>query len=314
MYGYWSKYTKSKGSPYLIKDNDEKSSCSSQKAQETQLVGDSKACRKVCVEAPRMEEIYSRVACMADPKEQELYIRQQLLLSRSYPGEIESLQCKRYYASINNQQLSTTEQSLHLCIPGSGSALNQRLTNVVKAKKCVIRFALYRVGASTGTVIATPTPILSVIVWRNKIPAAPGTIPSIFALDANPPVSATAMFSGLGIGSGGPTKPLFVRNPVTLLDYHLYHRRDFTLNDEATFDYVTPATGLGIPAPRAWHHQIDVDFHKADVIFSASGSNAPEINDLCVTFVANTDYTNYGFTDQLYVTTDTEFEDVQDDA
>jgi len=104
-----------------------------------------------------------------------------------------------------------------------------------------------------------------------------------------------------------------IRNPVTANDYHIYHVEHIELNDKATFDYVTPATALGIPAPQRWRREFEVDLHDVQAIYPSYSSGAPEINDVYLTVYTDQSYTNQGYNDNFQLLTTSEFVDVQDD-
>jgi len=108
-------------------------------------------------------------------------------------------------------------------------------------------FSSRREPTGTGTVPAL-VPTITFVVWRDKIPATVGAIPTILGTDANPPASTTLMLSRLGSASV-TYNSVAVRNPVTDLDYHIYDVRHFELNPE-NYDYVTPASAYGLPAPK----------------------------------------------------------------
>lgn len=133
----------------------------------------------------------------------------------------------------------------------------------------------------------------------------------MYGTDANPPASTTLMFSRLG--NADPIyNAIAVRNPVTALDYHIYEVHHHKLVAQSTYDFTTPASGFGIPAPERWHFEYKLDLHKVRQDYASYTATDPDVNALYFTYVLDTSMTNQNYEDQVNVSIDTEFEDLQD--
>lgn len=253
--------------------------------------------------------ISNPLVCLpSDPTEAFQILRKELLLSRSR-GPNAIAESKHYYLT-DATNASTTEKTLSLCRVTGGTASNTRTTNTIAVKHSTIRISIRRTAPSPGTTQAYQ-PIISFIFWRDKIPSTVGTAPTVWDTDANPPASTTCIMSRLG--SADPIyNALAVRNPITALDYHIYEAHHHQLSSRATFDFTTPASGFGIPSPDRWHFEYKIDMNKVRQNYAAYASTDPDVNALYMTYVVDTLMTNQGYQDQVTVTIDTEFEDLQD--
>jgi len=111
------------------------------------------------------------------------------------------------------------------------------------------------------------------------------------------------------LGSASVTyNSVAVRNPVTDLDYHIYDVRHFELNPE-NYDYVTPASAYGLPAPKIFRFEFKYDFHRVKQIYATYAATDPDVNAIYFTFYSNMNYTGQGYVDTASWTVDTEFED-----
>lgn len=250
---------------------------------------------------------YKLVQCQ-DPDEAQAILRRQLLLQKSLKSQIASAEAKHYYAA-DSFSLSTTENSFSLCRVVGGTATNTRTTNTIAVKGTKIRFHIRRDPTGTSTE-AGRMPIITIIVWRDKIPASVGSIPTVIGTDTNPPSSTTLMMSRLG-KTDASFNSVAVRNPVTDLDYHIYDVKHLELNPE-NYDYVTPATALGLPAPKCWRLQYEFDFHRVKQIYGTYAATDPDVNALYCTVYSDYIPTNQGFTESVIYTVDSEFEDEGD--
>jgi hypothetical protein len=243
-----------------------------------------------------------------DPSETAALLRKELILARSH-GAQKSAQSKHYYLT-DDSNASTTEKTLSLCRVTGGTASNTRTTNSIRLKHSVIRVTIRRVASTTSTTNSY-FPIISFVFWREKVPAVIGTPPTVYGTDANPPASTTLLLSRLG-NSDPIHNTTAVFNPVTALDYHIYHVKHLELNCRSTYDYTTPATAYGIPSPDRWEFQHRIDFNDADQNYATYAATDADVNAVWMTYVLDTSMTNQGYVDEVHVSIDTEFEDMQD--
>lgn len=267
---------------------------------------------KIRMESP---QIHTILASLVNPPETgptpEQILRQELLKLRSgFSSTEKSAERKHVYNQATGAITNGTETTYILARVLTGSASSQRLTNTIKIRKGTLRFTIVRTASGVGTAVA-PMPILTYVIWRDKIPATVGTAPTILGTDANPPASTSLMLSRLGSASLRYNS-LAVFNPITAPEYHIYEVKHHELNDDSNFTYTTPATALGIPAPKTWHFRINLDFNGVVQNYAAAASAAPDVNDIYFSFFTDIDYTNLTFTDTIFFTSDVEFEDMQD--
>lgn len=267
--------------------------------------------REVCVGPSQVHSILAGLALT--PSSAETILRQELLKARSFgSGSSDSAIADfKHIYSMASQALSGTEYTASLCRVVGGTAANQRITNTIRLRRVHLRYSIDRNITATGTA-AADTPIFTIVVWREKIPATVGTPAVIYGTDSNPPSSPTLMFSRLG-SSAVNYNSLAVLNPVTSSDYHIYDVQHICLNDQS-YSYVTPATGLGLPSPKRWIGDVKLDLNSVKQNYSTYTSTDADINAVWFTIQTDRAYTNYGYQDFFTYTTDCEFEDVQDGA
>lgn len=272
------------------------------------FVGSRKTYGQVGMEAPKVNPLLASLV-NPDPIQTQAILRKELLLARSFKGsQIHSAESKHYYG-IDTQTILSTEISIPICRVVGGTASNTRTTNTIRLKGTKLRFLCRRTPTATGSAAAL-VPTLTFVIWRDKIPATVGSIPTILGTDANPPASTTLMLSRLG-QAGVVYNSVAVRNPITDLDYHIYevHHKDLVPEN---YDFVTPASAFGLPAPQVWKFDFHLDLHRVVQTYASYTATDPDVNAVYCTFYSNLDYTGQGYTDILSWTVDTEFEDVQD--
>lgn len=251
---------------------------------------------------PPVPSIYSLLSFQGTDAEKLL--RKELLNSRS---QRKLDDWKHFYIVSTGNVLSTAETTIGISrIPG-GTALTTRTTNAVKLHRTTGRIRVRRSITGIGSV-SPLLPTISIVFWRDKIPAQPGTAPAVFATDAVVPASDTAVFSGLG---SAIAPQLMVRNPNTTEDYHIYVRRHHYLGDQ-NYGFTTPGTPVGIATPHDWNFEFEIYYHEAQQQYATYSTTAACVNDIYFTYVQDTTTTNQGYTTTLDYTFDTEFRDVQD--
>lgn len=271
-------------------------------------LGSGQACGQVGLVEKKTHSLLAQLVNPQTPDEAFQLLRKQLLLSRSHGSEAIA-EAKHYYLE-DSTNASTTEKTLSICKVTGGTASNTRTTNTIAVRHATVRVSIRRVPTAPSTTNAY-FPIISFVFWRDKIPSTVGTAPTLYGTDANPPASTTLMFSRLG-NADPINNALAVRNPITALDYHIYHVEHHPLNCRSTYDYTTPATAFGIPSPERWKFEFKIDLHKVRQNYATYSATDPDVNALYMTYVLDTSMTNQGYVDEVHTTIDTEFEDLQD--
>lgn len=245
-----------------------------------------------------------------DPSADAAIMRQLLLAQRNFRSEADESADYKHVYGLAQFALSTTETTVPLCRVIGGTTTSTRTTNTISLSRCHLRTAIKRTPTGTGSVAANQ-PIYRYVIWRDKVPATPGSAPTILGTDANPPASTTLMFSRLG--SADPEyNSIAVFNPITAPEYHIYESGTMELNDKATYDFVTPASAHGLPAPQKWVKDHHINLFDVRQNYATYAATAPDINDIYFTCWVDMAYTNQGYQDYLTYTFDVEFEDQQD--
>lgn len=245
-----------------------------------------------------------------DPAADAAIMRQLLLQQRNLGFSAEEAAEYKHIYTLAQVALATTETTVALCRVTGGTTTSTRTTNTISVYDTHIRFTIKRAVTGSGTTGAN-SPIFRYVIWRDKVPATPGSAPTILGTDSNPPSSTTLMFSRLG--SADPEyNSIAVFNPITAPEYHIYESGHMELNDKATYDYTTPATAYGLPAPQKWIKEHRIDFHRVQQNYATYAATAPDINDIYFTFWVDLSYTNQGYQDYITYTVDTVFADEQD--
>lgn len=253
------------------------------------------------------QKVNTILSLAGDPSEAQSILRKELLLERSFGSKaMGTAEDKHYYATARIT-ITPAEQTIPLCRVTGGTATNTRTTNAIAVKGFKFRYILRRIGA-TGSTTAPREPTLTLVFWRDKIPATVGTAPTIIGTDANPPASTTLMFSRLG-SADERTNAVAIRNPVTALDYHIYEVRHHQTNPA---DMLVNSTSSVTSGPISHRHECVIDTHRVSQIYATYAATAPDVNDLYMTIYSDIDYTNIGYLDELEYSIDTEFEDIGD--
>jgi hypothetical protein len=264
---------------------------------------------RACLQSMGEQKVHPLLAQLGfDSAEISTLLRDELLSSFSGGRHEGSLaDWKHFYSPVAANPITTTEFSFSLCNVAGGTAVNTRTTNTIALRKCRLRLYFNRVitGAATA---AARDPNITVCVFRDKIPTAPGTCPTVRGTDSNPPSSATLLFSSLGVSTpAGIAMP--VRNPITEDAYHIYEIRRIKFPTSQSWTYT--GTVLGNSGPHSMIHDIDLDLNYVTQNYATYAASVSDINNLWCVIWADVDYTNYGFQDSVAATVDTEFEDKQ---
>lgn len=267
-------------------------------------------CKALCKESVGVPKVHTLLAGLGlDPASAEQLLRQELLRERnSFSGRI-GTDAKRFYTATSYAAAAAaTETTTALCRPVGGTALDSRTDNVIKLHKLVIHWNIERLWGAAPTAVVR-YPIHRFVVWRDKIPSTPGTAPTVFATDADPPVNTTCIYTRLGVAAGAGFDSIAQRNPNTLDEYHVYYDEKHMVRPNAPgFDandgkYHTQSGRL--------HGKIIIDLHKVQQQYASYTATEPLINDLYITTIPDQVTTNMGFADYVNFTSEVTFDDVQ---
>lgn len=267
--------------------------------------------RKICLALPSQDSVLPKVVSAKSISEIDSQLRDELLREREKGRHEGTLaEYKHFYAIAATAGISFTETSVPLANPGGGTSVSSRTGNTIGYRRSTVRIKYEAVAAGLST--TTPRPFkLHLLFWRDKVPATPGTAPTIKGTDTNPPISTTFIFSRLGQGSAA-YDALLVRNPITEDSYHIYHYSSHEVNmAQGSFRPTDTADGDGVTASKVLYKEIEIPLHGVQQIYPNYASTASETNNLWFTYWADVDITGMGFTHDFSYSIDTEFYDIQ---
>lgn len=231
---------------------------------------------------------------------------------------------KHYYtaALFNNPTPAWTfngqENYYQLCSPGIGTAVNQRLTNAAEVIGSRIRicFSITPTGAAFTQPPLYPT--ITLMIIRDKLPITPGTLPPMYANDANPPTGLTNVFGRLAQSQTPPMDRVAVLNPNSACRYHIYkieHYDTYEWLKDALSISTTDPTVASVPrrlVNKEFYIPLHGIRHQWNSVTAVSSIINPVYVMLRVDLANNVADANNGFYINYMFTADTEFRDLQD--
>jgi hypothetical protein len=230
------------------------------------------------------------------------YIRQ-LYLARLSSAQGRLNNVKHFHTDFSQVIATPTTSFLLNDIP-QGNGQEQRLGARVKLKHLICRIMLSR-SANNANNVYSEYPLIQMGLYREKIPAAPGTAPPVIGTDANPPASATLLYSRLG-NAATSFNTVAVRNPLTASMYHIYKREIVDLRSPDVFIDFANNRSLFTPKRQYYEWVIKMD----DYVDFAPANSSPITNALFFWIQSDTPYTG-NFVDTAWLTFDLIFEDTQ---
>lgn len=236
---------------------------------------------------------------------------------------------KRNYVVQSFFLPATTEFALAPCHIGGGTGPNQRQTDTVRLRHLSIKLRITRIP--TGNVDQTGTnvpyfPIMSMIVFRDKVPYTVGSCPQVWGNDdLNPPADIRNVMSTLDYSSTGITTTsssitaVAVQNPMTAPQYHIYALKHETLNSGMQLVQSTPAPAGGVNPTiynqgqvlgKSWHKTYSIPLNGVKQQYHDATSNLPTLNDIWIVFKTDIPYSTSMWYDQVVMTTEATFDDV----
>lgn len=227
------------------------------------------------------------------------------------------------FALRPNGSSGSSETYLAPCHIGGGPGPDQRQTECVRLKHLSIKMTVTRLaGQAVGSTNARiAAPIMSFIVFRDKVPESAGTSPIVWIKDGiNPPRDQYAVMSCLDPTSLSPPgniqafTSIAVQNPCTSAQYHIYKLVHHELNSGMQFTAVTDVaapstTPSGQPWSKTWRFEYNIPLHGVKQQYVTSTAQ-PTLNDIWMAWTTDIDYTNLQYQDTVCVTTETTFDDV----
>lgn len=211
---------------------------------------------------------------------------------------------KHYYVVQGGQAVANgTVTNTALTNVSSGSASNNRASDVLKGKTLTLNFTIVRAYSGDVNTQLRP-PMVRFYVWRDKVPATPGTATATLATDANPPSSNVIMWSRLGQSSITFNSNVIL-SPDTLHRYHIYRTEQMELaHNDAVF------TGTIVEGDAyCRHHRWEFNLNDLEISYTGTASSDPMINPIYFSFFSDFDYTGVNFTDTIQWVSDFKFED-----
>lgn len=211
---------------------------------------------------------------------------------------------KHYYVVATSQAVANgTVTNNALTNVSSGSASNNRASDVLKGKSLTINFTLVR--TYTGDVdTQAPPPMIRFYLWRDKVPATPGTATATLATDANPPASNVIMWSRVGSSSITFNSNAII-NPDTVHRYHIYktEQREYGHKDAVFTGTIVEGNAYKV------HYRWEFNLNDVEISYTGTASSDPMINPIYFSHFSDFDYTSVNFTDVVKFVSDFKFED-----
>lgn len=275
---------------------------------ELRLEGSGMGRGKDGMEVPPLHPWLSSLGFTAD--EVNTLLRQELLKERGGEhGEGSLADWKHYYTTTGPTNFSgTTQINFPLARIAGGTAVNTRTGNTIRLRKCRVKIFIQRATQVPSAVDVTP--YLQILMFRDKIPTTPGTVPTIWIAGANPPTDGSAIFDALG-NTAPEARPISIRNPISESQYHIYGYHEHSLNLSEGYTFQTSPALQGYAAPKHWVFEYNIDFHDVQQKYPTYASSQPDQNDVYLCFRVHNFSANYSFLDSYTVVTDTEFRDEQ---
>lgn len=210
-----------------------------------------------------------------------------------------------------------TTIAINLSNVGLGTAEGQRVSDVIKCHYLKVKCIHQRYPVANATVLFQHN-LGTIGILRDKLPPTPGTAPVFFVQDANPPVSVSGVFSGLGLtqaqSMGAQSS---IRNPNTAMDYHLYKIHHLEAG-HVDVNGSANATALGQPSLYSHIHDWNIPLHDVHVQYQIAGAGTTAVSNALWLFAGAT-FTNaqqqaMGYVEYLTITTDLAFSDVPENT
>lgn len=223
----------------------------------------------------------------SDPDQATLLaIRDQLLSTRFHKMDKSSNALKHFYfyQAQNASDTETTQVLNNVPQDTSGGLVNnERVGTQIRLKRLKIRSVFAATPSSAQTGSSMKQICYRIVIWREFVPLTPGTPPTCFQTDANPPASGTAVFSRLGNPStSGEINMLAIRNPMTDRLYHIYHDEVHTLRNIMVNN---AASNSQVMAPYEHHQNFDIDLHNLVMDYSGTTANSYLTNGINITCI-----------------------------
>lgn len=270
--------------------------------------GSGQGLRQQSVGIPKVHPLLAQLGF--DSSEITALLRDELIAARSggrHEGDLADW--KHQYRTINATTGTTAEAPYSLAAIAGGTTVSTRTGATIALRKLRIHFRHERTLNGTPTNV-TRAPSLFVVVFRDKIPTTPGSVPVIHGTDSLPPSSGTLMLSQLGQNTVDAVS-LMVRNPITEDAYHVYAIHRLHLPTAAGYGNFSAGT-LGQCAPQVQVHHWDIDLGGVQQKYSSYAATDPDINNIAMVVFSDQAYTGMGFTETFAFVSDVEFHDVQD--
>ena len=201
-----------------------------------------------------------------------------------------------------------------------GGLLNNRLTNKIRCHNVKIRMWFVLNPTSIGT--QSPIwPTITVFVFREKLPAIPGTPITMMANDTIPPVNTNAIMIRPSLTQSVASDAVATISPINYDKYHMYmvkhiHSQRDVLGEQTAHPATAIQPNWNVPWT-ARSYEFDIPLHGVCVQYNDSGINQV-INALYMStridYAGAANDTANGFNFNYVMTGDLQFTDVQDDA
>lgn len=225
---------------------------------------------------------------------------------------------ERSRTSLNNSKrfytvgIQTPIQHVFFHLPLSrialGSTSANRTGDVVSCRTLTLQLKWIRTPGSGAINTLGQPPVLRWVLWRDKVPATPGTPTATLGTSANPPNSNTDMYSRLAQAAVSYNS-VAIRPADTFDRYHIYRTGIRTFNHDEVY-YDESGSHAAMPT-RVWHEVIHQELHDVEITFASDSTSNAMLNDLYFSGFTDVDITAFNYTLSLQYSSDLTFRDKQ---
>lgn len=258
---------------------------------------------QACLAVPQKSSLLAGM--VSDPAETIQQLQALVLAERG--GSRINNNIKRFYTISTNTVANGTLTHILLNGISAGTSSNDRTSDVISQFRVSLNIVFQR--SSGVSAPSTADPIVRWFLWRDKVPATPGTATATLSTGANPPSSNTDMYNRLGQAGLG-FNSVAVRNPDTENRYHVYGAGHFKVQTKPSYLVATTPT-VQRPPDHKELHQMSFDLRKVETTFADESTANPMLNAIFFSFFSDADYTSLNVTDVLNISSDLTFRDRQ---
>lgn len=259
----------------------------------------------LCRQGMGVPKVHPILAQLGVPDAKQALSDLQALLIQERSGRKSLLNnAKRFYGTARITVGNGVFQHQSLARIAAGATSANRNDDVVSGLSVTVHANFVR--TYTATPNATHPPRIRWVLWRDKVPATPGTATATLSTGTNPPSSSTDMYTRL-TETDVKFNMLAVRPSDTFDRYHVYETGILDMSvEKLVFGGINT-----VAYPFSRLKIINHDLHNVEITFASDTVTTPMLNDIYFSIFSDFDYTGSAMVDTLWLTWDLAFRDKQ---